>query len=328
MTVKVWSSYRIHLGFYRFNDDAFIYGSLGASITDPSFELTLQVRKDAEDLIVESPTREGEELIRHVLETASPGFNGFVGVKGFVRHHVGFGTRTRLVLAVLTAVKRLGIIGKDEFFEAISKLGIGKYSAVGLYTFLRGGLVIDSGRPVRSKGIPKLIARLPIPKAWRVVLALPTGIQGLPESSENPIMNTPKTFKRQGELYSSILTLIYSLKVGDFKLFTNSIDRIQGLTGEYFSKYQGGEYCCDESRTIAERLRMEGLSGIGQSSWGPLVYGFADSLSKADEVAESLTNYLREIGIGHEVWVTRISGLGHSVSVTKSSNAGKPVGKE
>ncbi len=316
-TVKIKAGYRIHLGFYRFSDPPFIYGSLGASILNPGLELV--VRADSSnELIIESPTKESKNLINSAIKSVSPSFGGYVRIKGFIRHHVGLGTRTRLILAALTAMKGLGIIGStEELIDEAHKLGVGKYSAVGLYTFLEGGLVIDAGKEFSSPQSPKLLIRLPVPREWRVMLALPSGIHGLPEHAEEPIMNEPKTFSRQKDLYSSLLTLIYSLRVRDFELFTKSINRIQELTGEYFSKYQGGIFCCDESRFIAEELKRRGLNGIGQSSWGPLVYGFTNSLKKAREVANSLRNYLREVGVSHDLWVTSVSGRGYLMNTTQ-----------
>ena len=316
MTVKIRAGYRIHLGFYRFNDPPFIYGSLGASVINPYLELIMHTIP-SNKLIIESSTEESMNLIRSTISSVSPSFKGYVKVKGFIKHHVGLGTRTRLILTTLAAMKELGLIrGYNELIDKAHELGIGKYSAVGLYTFLKGGLVIDTGRDQSSQELPNLLIRLPFPRDWSVILALPSGIQGLPEHAEEPVMNTPRNFKHQKELYSSILALIHSLRVRDFELFTKSINRIQEFTGEYFSKYQGGIFCCNESRTIAEELRKKGFNGIGQSSWGPLIYGFINSSIKAKEAAELLRAAIAEVGIEPEILLTNISGIGYSVHTT------------
>jgi len=315
-TARVKAGYRIHLGFYRFSDPPFIYGSLGASILNPGLELVMHTNQ-SDELIIESPTQESKDLINYTIKSVYPSFRGYVRVEGFIEHHIGLGTRTRLILACLTALRKLGIIGSiNELIDKAHKLGIGKYSAVGLYTFLKGGLVIDTGKEIASPHPPKLLIRFPVPMEWRVILALPMGIHGLPEHTERPIMDKPRAFSKQKDLYSSVLTLMYSLEVKDFELFTKSIDRIQELTGQYFSRYQGGIFCCDESEFIADELKKRGLEGVGQSSWGPLVYGFTNSSKKAKNIAKSLRNNLREVGVSHVLWVTDISRRGYLMNDT------------
>ena len=58
-----------------------------------------------------------------------------------------------------------------------------------------------------------------------------------------------------------------------------------------------------------------GLKGIGQSSWGPTVYGFTDSYLKALEVRNTLFDYFQRKGIRGRVWVTNISATGHRIDV-------------
>jgi beta-ribofuranosylaminobenzene 5'-phosphate synthase len=111
-----------------------------------------------------------------------------------------------------------------------------------------------------------------------------------------------------------MLSLIHSLKKKDFNLFTNSVEKIQQLTGKYFSKYQGDIYCCEVSRLLAEKLKSLGAGGVGQSSWGPLIYGFVKDKISADEVAKKLRKYMDDVGIKGEVWVTQVRNEGASVS--------------
>lgn len=62
------------------------------------------------------------------------------------------------------------------------------------------------------------------------------------------------------------------------------------LAGQLFSRYQGGLYNGPDVATAVECARRIGLRGIGQSSWGPTVFGFAESQSLAQRYATQLTD--------------------------------------
>lgn len=313
MTVTVSAGYRIHLGFYRFSDPPYVYGSLGASIVFPRFVLSI-TRKEGNGLTIRSSTTESKRIIENILASLAPEFNGNIEVKGLIKHHVGLGTRTRLTMAMLVALEKLGIL-RNDVVSAAFKLGVGRFSSVGIHTFLEGGIVIDSGRIEGVNAPPSVIARFKPPEAWRIIVVLPEGIKGLDESGEEPIMTAPMKHPKQKELYSALLSFMHSLVSGNFDVFASSLEKIQYLTGEYFSKHQGGIYCCEESSLIAEALKKSGASGIGQSSWGPVVYGFVPSPQKADTVVKGLKENLEDVGIRYNVWVSRISNAGHITRV-------------
>jgi predicted sugar kinase len=63
----------------------------------------------------------------------------------------------------------------------------------------------------------------------------------------------------------------------DLTSFGQALEEIQRRVGEGFAPAQGGTFARPEFETILEVMRIEGLKGVGQSSWGPTLYGFSDS---------------------------------------------------
>ena len=319
LTVTVSAGYRVHLGFYRFYDPPYAYGSIGVALSVPRLRLKL-IRREGGGVKVSAPTPESQHIIKEVLSTFTPEFKGEITLDGHVKHLVGLGTRTRVVMSLLRSLREARIIHGD-LVNAARKAGVGGISSVGIYSFIKGGLVVDSG--IRTDGEirpPEIIYRSAIPADWRIIVVIPEGRSGLTEASEGPIMNRPEPHVRQKELYSALLSLLHSVRSEDFGGFALSVEKIQRLTGEYFSKYQGGIFCCEESATAASMLRNYGASGIGQSSWGPAVYGFVPSLSRAEHVVNELRTVLSDIGVKCEIWCSRIPSLGHRVRL---SNGGQ-----
>src|SRR5207245_5867146 len=96
--------------------------------------------------------------------------------------HVGFGTKTSLVLASLTAAAELsGIQLEPHALQLASRRG--GTSGVGVNGYFCGGLVADGGHkkgapllPSSAQApseIPPILARIAFPDEWRIGLLLP-----------------------------------------------------------------------------------------------------------------------------------------------------------
>lgn len=72
------------------------------------------------------------------------------------------------------------------------------------------------------------------------------------------------------------------------------------------------------SYDIIKIMEDSGIRGIGQSGWGPAVYGFTNSYLKAVEVRNNIHNYLHQKGIKGKVWVTNIAQIGHEIDIILS----------
>ncbi len=315
--VTVRSGYRLHLGFYRFKDLPFIYGGLGISLETP--ELLVSSRA-CESLEVKLPGPEDEgryfsSIVRKVVDFLSAR-RACLSIGGYLRRHVGLGSTTRVTMAVLQALASLSDVEID-LVEAAHSLGRGKYSGIGIYTFIYGNLVVDSGILKTPNGLipPSLLGIHKVPRRWYVVVATPYVGKVMTEQSEENILEEPEEFEEQKELYANFVKMLAGLSARDLRIFGEALSKLQELTGKYFSRYQGGTFCCEESEDIINIFRESKLVGTGQSSWGPTVYAFTDSYAKALEAKTKVREYLERRGIEGDVWITKVSERGHEVRV-------------
>jgi predicted sugar kinase len=84
----------------------------------------------------------------------------------------------------------------------------------------------------------------------------------------------------------------------DLVAFGAALTELQMLVGECFSSAQAGVYATAASEALVEHLRAEGLDGVGQSSWGPALYGFC--CRSADERAALLSRLRSRFGLAPE----------------------------
>jgi len=308
-SVTVRTGMRLHLGFYRFSDPPFEYGGLGLAVEEPSLSVTLV--DEGESSLPEWVS----DIVPRILRAAGINDDVAVQVDGFVMRHVGLGTTTRVVLSLLKVSYLMRGAVMDLPLQAW-RLGRGRISGVGVWSFMYGGLVVDGGRVPAMAKVPPLVSHTYPPSSWRAVIALPiVGNYAVSESREEPIMREPYVHPKQRELYAAVVRLVSAAHLGLFDEFASSVEKIQELTGEYFSKWQGDIYCCEQSRSLAEKMKSLGLRGVGQSSWGPTVYGFASTPHVAERVSNELIRYMEDVGIKGNVWVTRISRSGHMARV-------------
>ncbi|MEM0228182.1 MAG: hypothetical protein QXJ22_05335, partial [Ignisphaera sp.] len=80
-------------------------------------------------------------------------------------------------------------------------------------------------------------------------------------------------------------------------VFGKALTKLQVIVGEYFSKFQGGIYCCREAEEIVRILLDAGVHGAGQSSWGPTVYGIVDGRDNATWILQKVVDRVQKLGI-------------------------------
>jgi predicted sugar kinase len=78
-----------------------------------------------------------------------------------------------------------------------------------------------------------------------------------------------------------------ALARSDFDGFCAQVGYLQRVMGAYFAPLQGGSYASAAVSEVLAWLAGMGLTGIGQSSWGPTGFAFvpseADGLALLDE---------------------------------------------
>ncbi|MEE2983960.1 MAG: beta-ribofuranosylaminobenzene 5'-phosphate synthase family protein [Pseudomonadota bacterium] len=212
--------------------------------------------------------------------------------------HTGLGSGTQLALATATAVAR--VFGcKPPAAELAQILGRGKRSGIGLGLFERGGLVVDGGHGAATS-IPPVVSRLDFPEEWRAVLILDPGSAGLSGRAEIEAFRAlkPMDAATAGHLcHVTLMGLLPAVAERDFDAFSAAVGDIQGVVGDYFAAVQNGRYT---SAPVREALKLcvreFGLKGVGQSSWGPTGFAFAESDDKATALIDALNGAFNEAG--------------------------------
>jgi predicted sugar kinase len=87
---------------------------------------------------------------------------------------------------------------------------------------------------------------------------------------------------------------------GDLPMFGAALSEIQATTGRWFSGAQGGTFAPGPSEELIRRMREWGAAGVGQSSWGPTVFGIVDGESAALRLADSVRSVLGAAGDVYE----------------------------
>jgi len=311
---RVRAGYRIHLGFYRYVDEGIAYGSIGLALEEPYLEVRAARGSELSEVSVSAPTEEASEAIRRISKyLAVAPLN--VTLSGYVKHHVGLGSITRIYLATAIALSALYRRVDLDLEDLMVKLGRCKYSCVGYYTFLYGGLAVDTGVPLGQAGtVPRLLALAKFPKTWYVVITVPEG-KGLREDEEEVFLRSPAPVDEQKTLYRALVEVLSGVKLERLDLFTKGVETLQKVAGNYFSKAQGGFFSSEYGEEIARVMLESGLRGIGQSSWGPAIYGFTDSYSYAEAARRGILRALGKLGVNCDVWVSRGAELGYSTQV-------------
>jgi beta-RFAP synthase len=211
-----------------------------------------------------------------------------VDVREAIPPHAGLGSGTKLGLAIARGVAELaGVsVGPQELAEAS---GRGARSSVGTWTFAAPGLVVEAG--VREGGcISPLVVRHLMPERWRCVLALPLGGEGLSGDAEDRFFSDLRHDRDAIEPRVSRLVLtalLPGLLTGDIDEFGAALSEIQREIGSIFAARQGGVFH-PRAAPVVKALEALGVGAVGQSSWGPSVYGIVDGLERAVDVADRL----------------------------------------
>jgi beta-ribofuranosylaminobenzene 5'-phosphate synthase len=208
--------------------------------------------------------------------------------------HRGLGTGTQHGLAVARVLTELA--GRpDEPVSFLAELAErGLRSGIGVHGFERGGLIVDGGRRTEvASGVPPLLAALPFPSDWSVLVILPATDTGLHGPSEvQAFAQLPPIPDALTDRLSRLvlLGLLPAVVEHDLGSFGAALTELEHLVGQCFASAQGGRYLRPELESIAKFLVAEGLQGVGQSSWGPALYAFsADPPGARTRVLEQVT---------------------------------------
>ncbi len=292
---------RLHFGVLDLRGDlGRRFGGIGAAVPAPS--LLLEAAR-ASTLRAEGPDGERAlEFARRFLAHHALGGGAHVRLHRVIPAHAGLGSGTQLGLAVARALAELYALPTDVAALARA-VGRGRRSAIGTWTFALGGFVLEGGRRDDGDHLAPLLAHLRMPAAWRCVIAVPRGARGLSGEQEAAAfarLAPPERREVERVAHLVLMQLLPALADADLPSFGAALAEVQRLTGCWFAAVQGGPFAPGETAELVRRLRDSGAAGVGQSSWGPAVYGLAPDARAARELAAQARAILGPGGVVFE----------------------------
>lgn len=277
---------RLHFGVLDLRGDlGRRFGGIGAAASQPS--LLLEAAR-APTLEAHGPDAERAlTLARRFAAYHGRPLGARVRVHRAIPAHAGLGSGTQLALAVARALAELYDL-PTEVTALARATGRGRRSAIGTWTFALGGFVLEGGRRGDRDDIAPLVARLAIPAAWRCVIAVPRGRPGLSGGEEDAAFaRLPPPDRRDVERVAHlvVMQLLPALAEADLPSFGEALSEVQRITGGWFAEVQGGAFTPGEGAELIRRMQAWGAAGVGQSSWGPAVYGIVGDAEQGRALA-------------------------------------------
>lgn len=298
------------------------YGGLGLMLDAPKLRLRWHSQPNISPTDLPrthiAPTVEIERRIQlaqtHALSALNSRHGLVFNLPGFIEvlecppMHSGLGVGTQLATAVaqLTALAlqdelRAQVADHDSDVAQLAWLsGRGKRSAIGLHGFLHGGLVRDLGyiasdpQSSETASRPVQTSSCLLPPDWMVVLCCSCNSGDVHGKLEDQLIG--KAAAHANPHRERMLSLgdqaLQAAQSDNFNGFVRLLDEYMELASRLFANVQAGRYRDAHTAARVELLKSSGLSGVGQSSWGPTVFGFAPNIERAQFSADQLMQTL------------------------------------
>lgn len=288
------------------------FGGIGAAIPAPSVRLEVTPH---DRLTAEGPDAgRAQEFASRYLRAMGVSGGVHLRVLQAIPAHAGLGSGTQLGLAVARAIAELYGLPAEPLALARA-VGRGQRSAIGTWTFALGGFVLEGGRRPGSDAVAPLISRLPIPTAWRAVIAIPESAAGLSGAAEaEAFRRLPLPAEREVEQVAHLvlMQLLPALADADLTAFGAALTEVQRITGGWFAAAQGGAFAPGPTRELVKQMGEFGATGVGQSSWGPTVYGLVPHPDAARDLAQRVRAWMGPSGVVLETPFAERGALVHS----------------
>lgn len=278
--VTIGCGARLHLGFLDLNGDlGRRFGSLGLALAAPETRLVL--RRAVRPGVVGPEAARAARALAIMQEALGITAAHALLIAEAMPAHAGLGSGTQLALAVATALRRLHGLPPALAADA-ARLGRGARSGIGIALFEGGGFVLDGGRGA-GDAPPPLLARLPVPADWRVLLLLDpaasgkggAGLAGAAERDAFAALPKMPPAIADALCRRVLMGVLPALAEGDLAAFGAALTEVQRAVGDHFAPAQGGRFASARVAAALGRLAALGGTGLGQSSWGPSGFAFA-----------------------------------------------------
>ncbi|SIR82125.1 beta-ribofuranosylaminobenzene 5'-phosphate synthase family protein [Natronorubrum thiooxidans] len=321
-TATVSAGARLHVGFQNLSlARRRLYGGIGIGLEEPRVTVTAKPASGIES--DDQLAREYAARAASVLEV--PGVA--VTVEKRLPRHIGLGSGTQLALSVLAATASAHDLEPDVRAHAPA-MGRGGRSGIGVATFEAGGFVVDAGHPTNrftteppAEGdwtVPPVVARHDLPADWRFLVVVPDTDPGRSGDDEDASMRAvvERADPAVADEIAGVVTrkLLPAAAEGRLEAFGEAIAEIGRKNGSWYADAQGGVFR-PPAGTLVEAL--EGCpvcTGVGQSSWGPVVYGVTDR-AHADETAAAAHDALADNDLEGRIVLSEPASSGATIRV-------------
>lgn len=283
--VEIQTPSRLHLGMLSFGHPGVRqFGGVGIMIQTPGLRVRIS-RAETFQARGRLAHRVGD-FLAHIAcgePTAAPP-PCLVQIEHSPPQHIGLGTGTQLGMALALGWRTLNGLPELPAPELARLIGRGMRSAIGLHGFLQGGLLLETGK-LRADEISPLFARVELPEDWRFVLMHPRDGEGLSGAVERRAFRElpPVDCSITDRLCRlAILDILPAARDADFQAFSDAVHEYGHKAGSCFSSQQeGGSYATSKTTDLVHQIRSWGIRGVGQSSWGPLVFAILPDATTA-----------------------------------------------
>lgn len=323
--IRVRAPARLHFGFLSCTEEVGRrYGGIGLMIRDPAIEVAILpsaspdecrqrslARGISPSIIerVESLRRRWADHLQMPIERIPA-----VDVLSSPLEHVGLGVGTQLSLSVGKGiVLSLDRAEEDEQVRLIAMRG--RRSAVGMFGWKQGGLLVDAGIGAGAND-RSLITRRDFPNDWSVLLlfpSLPSGLSGADEERalRDNVQIPADISARLCQIV--LLEMIPAVDEHDVATFGRALAKYNRLVGDCFRPAQGGPFAHPRIEEIVDALGRLGI-GAAQSSWGPTTFAILGSAAEAESLGKEMA---REFSLTPDQWL-----------VTSADSAGAQILRE
>jgi beta-RFAP synthase len=315
--ITVRSPSRLHFGLLSFGGPSGgprrQFGGVGAMVERPGVELRITPAESFEAVGLHAGRVREFAALWARFESLGELPPCRIEVTAAPQQHVGLGVGTQLGLSVAAGLSARAGRPNRSPLELAASVGRGRRSAVGSYGFAHGGLIVERGK-LPGEPLAPLDFRAELPPVWRFVLVRPLGDVGLSGSDEqHAFRELPSVPPEVTELLRQELRLrlLPALAERDFHRFSESLYRFGAAAGECFAARQGGPFNGPLLTQLVQRMRTLGVTGVGQSSWGPTLFALLPDEPQAADFAARLQ---REATIPLDVTITTPNNTGAQVS--------------
>ncbi|OPY27082.1 MAG: Beta-ribofuranosylaminobenzene 5'-phosphate synthase [Methanocella sp. PtaU1.Bin125] len=331
MKVTVSTPSRLHFGLIDFNGGlGRIDGGAGVAISRPRNVLSA-CSSDAFRVNGPNPALV-KDIARKICDKlGKPLPDMEITVEEEICNHAGFGSKTQISLALAYVISRkygITYASVDELARLVSRGGT---SGIGVRAFDRGGFILDCGHsfgPGKDKTsclpssaskakVSPQVMRCDVPEHWRFVLVTPLNYEGSHGKSEVDIFqsNFPVNAAEVERICRIVLMqMVPGILEKDIATFGAAINGIQTL-GFKNVEIQLKAPLVPNMLAI---MNNNGSYGSGMSSFGPTVFGLADSERKAERIQKAVCDYLSDMDIENQSWITEPNN--HGVLISGAEN--------